>query len=164
MTLTVAHRFFHNSYIFSRMSKYFGSVIFSVAGRLSHSCNPRNRSASWGISWCRMPRPAVIHWLLRGDQALVAQAVFMRQFTLHQVRDRLDPTVWVHRKSTDIVGRIVGIKRIEHQERVKISNRISTQYACQLHPAPSTAGTPLTTREIGSCFSSIKTFQLLLPP
>ena len=52
----------------ARMSWYRGGVIFSRDGRFTHSWKPWNRpplttSSSGGASMCRMPPPAVIHWV-----------------------------------------------------------------------------------------------------
>ena len=50
-------------------SWYFGAVIFSLAGRFSHSWKPRMRpSCCSGISECTRPRPAVIHCTLPGTR------------------------------------------------------------------------------------------------
>ncbi len=47
---------------------YRGGVRFSAAGRLTQSCTPWVRppertNASVGTSSCRIPEPAVIHWV-----------------------------------------------------------------------------------------------------
>ena len=54
--------------VLARMSWYRGAVIFSARGRLTHSWMPWNSppeatSSSGGSSMCRMPPPAVIHWV-----------------------------------------------------------------------------------------------------
>ena len=47
---------------------YRGAAILSLAGRLTHSWMPWNSpplmtSCSGGVSMCRIPPPAVIHWV-----------------------------------------------------------------------------------------------------
>ena len=62
MTRTAAPSSCTTGISFPASSWYRGSVIFAAAGRFTQSWNPPMRPfTGFGISWWRMPDPAVIH-------------------------------------------------------------------------------------------------------
>ena len=67
------------------------------------------------------------------EQSFVAGAVAMTHAAGDHVRHRFNAAMRVVRKSADVVLRIVGAKRVEHQERIELALQRLCQHACQFH-------------------------------
>ena len=81
-----------------------------------------------------MPRPAVIHCTLPlVQQALVPGVVAMAHAARDHVRHRLEAAMRMVRKAADVVLRIVGAERVEHQERIEPALQRLRQHARELH-------------------------------
>ena len=92
----------------------------------------RPSSCSGSSEWIT-PRPAVIHCTPPFEQqAFVAGAVAMAHAPGDHVGDRLEAAVRMVRKAADVVLRIVGAERVEHQERIEPSLQRLRQHARQL--------------------------------
>ncbi|CAM5215920.1 hypothetical protein CDEF62S_01597 [Castellaniella defragrans] len=69
----------------------------------------------------------------RLEIALVAQVIAMAHVAVDDVGDRLEAPMGVRRKTRDVVLRIVGRKRIQHQKRVHADLRLIAQGPQKAH-------------------------------
>ena len=64
-----------------------------------------------------------------GHFALIAKAVAMLHRAGQHVRDRLDPAVWMPRKSCEIVFRVLIAEVVQQQERIEFLGFAETEGA-----------------------------------
>ena len=93
----------------------------------------RPSSCSGNSEWIT-PRPAVIHCTPPFcSKPFVAGAVAMTHAAGDHVRDRLEAAMRMVGKPADVVLRIVGAERVEHQERIEPALQRLRQHARELH-------------------------------
>src|SRR5689334_25230511 len=90
-----------------------------------------------GISEWMMPRPAVIHLRAAArDEARVAATVAVTHEPREHHGHRFEAAVRVIGKAGDVRARIVGMKAIEHHERVEIDERGLPDDPRETHAGP----------------------------
>ena len=104
-----------------------GSAIFWLLGRLTQSWTPWNSpplttSASGGVSMCRMPPPAVIHWV---SPSVITPPPplesWCSKIAVDHVGDGLEAAVRVPRRALGLARRVVDLAHLVHvDERVEV--------------------------------------------
>ena len=86
---------------------------------------------------------AVIHWHAAvSSRPFVTGAVAVTHAAGDHVRDGLEAAVRMIRKPADVVLRVVGAERVEHEERIEPALQRLREHALSLTPAPSDVGWP----------------------
>ena len=99
------------------------SVILSDDGRFAHSWKPCMRpcASPFGISWCRMPLPAVIHCTSPAPSVpRLPRLSPCSTSPAEHVGDGLDAAMRMPREAGQIVVRVVVAEVVEQQERIEV--------------------------------------------
>ncbi len=117
------------------MSRYHGARILSFAGEIEPQLEAFHAAVfllgQLGVDHAapgRHPLDAAVR-----EQPLVARAVAMAHAAGDHVRDRLEAAMRMVRKPADVILRIVGAERVEHEERIEPALQRLRQHARQLH-------------------------------
>ena len=120
-----------------------GAVIYSILGllifagltmadfqrlrrRFTHNCTPSNRppditKSSGGVSICRIPEPAVIHWV--APSSIIPPPpvrVLVLKATVDHVGHGFEPPMWMPGCAFGLTGRVVHRAHLVHMhERIK---------------------------------------------
>ena len=87
-----------------------------------------------GISWCRMPLPAVIHCTSPAPSApRVAEAVPVLDGPREHVGDGLDAAMGMPGEARPVVVRPIVAEVVEQQERIELCRIAEAECPAQLH-------------------------------
>ena len=93
----------------------------------------RPAKSPFGISWCMMPLPAVIHWMSPAPSwPAIAEAVAMLHRAGQHIGDGLDAAMRMPGKAPEIIARIVVAEIVHHQERIGQRRIAEAEDAMQL--------------------------------
>ena len=94
-------------------------------------------ASPFGISWWRMPLPAVIHCTSPAPSAAaIAEAVAVLDRAGQHVGDRLDAAVRMPGKPRQVVVGVVVAEIVEQQERIEVRRVAEPERALQLDARP----------------------------